>query len=106
MNRAPPLLVARDRAGRLRRWRRRWSLRGCGDPAAWNASPLTIRNSIIANDAENQYTPLNCTGSSHASPPAAGDHDALPTGTDCPAIDQRGEARGDPCTLGAVELGM
>ena len=39
----------------------------------WRASPLTIRNSIIANVAENVYTPLNCTGTSYASPPAAGD---------------------------------
>jgi hypothetical protein len=33
-------------------------------------------------------------------PGAAG----LPTGTGCPPIDQRGEPRTDPCTLGAVEL--
>ena len=38
------------------------------------ASPLTIRNTIISNIAENQYTPLNCTGSSYASPPGTGDH--------------------------------
>ncbi len=113
----------------------------------WNASPLTIRNTIIANDAENPYTPLNCSGSGYASPPAAGannvqwptglnvaddmdctpgitrmdpmmgelaDHGgptltrlpgaALPEGADCPAIDQRGEPRTPPCTIGAVEL--
>jgi hypothetical protein len=39
----------------------------------WNASPLTIRNSIIANEAENQYTPLNCSGTQFAMPPASGD---------------------------------
>jgi hypothetical protein len=111
----------------------------------WNASPLTIRNSIIANDAENQYTPLNCSGTQYAMPPGSGDGNvqwpnglqddmdcttgitrvdpmmgalgdhggptptvlpgnaALPTGTDCPPTDQRGEPRGDPCAIGAVE---
>jgi hypothetical protein len=29
---------------------------------------------------------------------------ALPQGTGCPAIDQRGEPRAEPCTIGAVEL--
>lgn len=38
----------------------------------WNVSPLTVRNTIVANVAENQYTPLNCSGSSYASPPASG----------------------------------
>ncbi len=38
------------------------------------ASPLTIRNTLISNIAENQYTPLNCTGSSFATPPGTGDH--------------------------------
>ncbi len=112
----------------------------------WNASPLTIRNSIIANDAENVYTPLNCSGTSFASPPASGENNVqwptgvqddmdctagitrldpqmgtlgdhggatptvlpgaagLPAGTGCPALDQRGEPRGEPCTIGAVEL--
>lgn len=113
----------------------------------WNASPLTIRNSIIANDADNVYTPLNCSGSMYARPPAAGadnvqwptgmnvaddmdctpgvtrvdpqmgalgDHGgptptvvpgaSLPTGTDCPPIDQRGMPRPTTgCALGAVE---
>jgi hypothetical protein len=111
----------------------------------WNASPLVIRNSIIANDAENEYTPLNCTGSQYASPPATGENNvqwpngiqddmdctagitrvdpmmgdlgdhggptptvlpgntSLPTGTGCPPTDQRGDPRGDPCTIGAVE---
>jgi hypothetical protein len=35
-------------------------------------SPLTVRNTIVSNEAENQYTPLNCTGSSYASPPGSG----------------------------------
>lgn len=47
----------------------------------WNASALTIRNSIIANDADNLYTPLNCTGSSYESPPATGTNNVQwPTG--------------------------
>lgn len=37
-------------------------------------SPLTVRNTIIANNAENQYTPLNCTGAMYSAPPGAGDH--------------------------------
>lgn len=37
-------------------------------------SPLEIHNSIISNVAENQYAPLNCTGSSFAQPPGKGDH--------------------------------
>jgi hypothetical protein len=121
------------------------------------ASPLEIRNTIIANTALNLYTPLNCTGSSFDTPPAAGDHNlqyawvdgvAVPTGpqsdmdctagitradpllapladnggdswtkvpgagspalgagTDCPAVDQRGEPRDSgTCTIGAVEV--
>lgn len=113
------------------------------------ASPLTILNTVIHNEARNQYTPLNCTGSSYASPPGSGSHNvqwpngpkddmdcvsgitradpmigtlgdnggptetALPqtgsplltkSGTGCPALDQRGEPRSEPCTLGAVEV--
>jgi len=37
-------------------------------------SPLTVRNTIISNIAENEYTPLNCTGSGFATPPGTGDH--------------------------------
>lgn len=115
----------------------------------WNASPLTIRNTIIANDAENVWTPLNCSGSMYARPSAMGasvvqwptgmnpaddmdcisgvvrmdpemgalgDHGGpvptvlpgatgLPRGTDCPALDARGEPRDTAdCTIGAVEL--
>jgi len=36
-------------------------------------SPLTVRNTIISNEAENEYTPLNCMGSSFASPPGTGE---------------------------------
>ena len=61
------------------------------------ATPLTIRNTIISNLADNQYTPLNCTGSSYATPPGSGDHDLQwPTGLkddmDCVA----GITRQDP----------
>ncbi|MBZ5709695.1 right-handed parallel beta-helix repeat-containing protein [Nannocystis pusilla] len=110
-------------------------------------TPLVVRNTIISNNAENQYTPLNCTGAMFASPPGSGDHNiqwpngvqddmdctpgisradpllgaladnggptrtimplagspALAAGSDCPPTDQRGEPRGDPCTLGALE---
>jgi len=121
------------------------------------ATPLQIRNTIIANTALNLYTPLNCSGSSFDNPPAGGDHNlqyawvdgnGVPTGpqsdmdctpgitradpqlgalgdnggvtatrapaagspavaggTDCPAVDQRGEPRdGATCTIGAVEV--
>ncbi len=112
------------------------------------ASTLTIRNSIIANIADNEYTPLNCTGTSYAMPPAAGqgniqwpnglkdDMDCTPAilredpllgeladhggptltimpsdqspallgGAECPPTDQRGEPRGEPCTIGALEV--
>ncbi len=35
-------------------------------------SPLLVRNTIISNNADNQYTPLNCTGSAYASPSGSG----------------------------------
>jgi hypothetical protein len=35
-------------------------------------SPLEVRNTIISNAADNQYTPLNCTGSAYAMPPGTG----------------------------------
>ena len=41
--------------------------------AILNVTPLTVRNSILSNLAENQYTPLNCTGSMFATPPGSGD---------------------------------
>jgi hypothetical protein len=112
-----------------------------------NASPLTVRNTIISNQAENLYAPLNCTGSSFTTPPADGENNlqwpnglqddmdcvqsiirtdplmgsladnggptmtiapqagspALAAGTNCPATDQRGSPRSEPCTLGAYE---
>ncbi len=111
-----------------------------------NVSPLTVRNTIIANQAENEWTPLNCMGSNYDTPPGSGEHDlqwpwgqadmecvtgiaiedplmgslgdhggptptvpplpgspALQAGWDCPATDQRGEPRSEPCTLGAYE---
>ncbi len=37
-------------------------------------SALTVRNTIVSNIAENLYTPLNCTGSSFATPPGTGEH--------------------------------
>lgn len=37
-------------------------------------SPLTVRNTIVSNLADNQYTPLNCTGSMYADPPGTGDN--------------------------------
>ncbi|HEY0136273.1 MAG TPA: choice-of-anchor Q domain-containing protein, partial [Nannocystis sp.] len=111
-------------------------------------SDLTVRNTIISNIAENEYTPLNCTGSSFATPPGAGDHNlqwpngqkddmdctpgivrvdpmlgaladnggptqtvsplagspALAAGSECPTTDQRGMPRGEPCTIGALEV--
>ena len=115
----------------------------------WNASPLVIRNTIISNNAENEWTPLNCSGSMYRTPSATGmnvvqwpsgrnlmdDMDCiagvvrmdpmmgalgdnggpvptvlpgatgLPRGTNCPAIDARGEPRdASDCTIGAVEL--
>jgi len=42
--------------------------------AILRVTPLTVRNSILSNLAENQYTPLNCTGSMFATPPGTGDH--------------------------------
>jgi hypothetical protein len=36
-------------------------------------SPLTVRNTIISNEAENQYTPLNCMGDAFATPPGTGE---------------------------------
>ena len=36
-------------------------------------TPLVVRNTIISNNAENQYTPLNCTGAMFAAPPGSGE---------------------------------
>lgn len=111
-------------------------------------SPLVVRNTIISNSAENEYTPLNCTGQNYSNPPGEGDHNiqwpnglqddmdctpgitredpmlgeladnggptetmipiagspVIAAGSECPPTDQRGEPRGDPCTLGAYEV--
>ncbi|MDI1432529.1 choice-of-anchor Q domain-containing protein [Polyangium sorediatum] len=37
-----------------------------------NVSNLELHNTILHNDAENPYTPLNCTGSAYAQPPGTG----------------------------------
>ena len=37
-----------------------------------NVSPLTVRNSIISNHADNIWTPLNCMGSNYSTPPGTG----------------------------------
>ena len=37
-------------------------------------TPLTVRNTILSSIVENQYAPINCTGSMFATPPGAGDH--------------------------------
>ncbi len=112
-------------------------------------SDLTVKNTIIANLADNEWTPLNCTGSSYDAPPGSGTDNvqwpvdshgtdmectpgilyadpllggladnggptltmmpggsspALSAGHGCPSVDQRGEPRNEPCTLGAVEV--
>ncbi len=63
-----------------------------------NASPLTIRNTIIANVAENEWTPLNCMGSAYAMPPGMGEHNVQwPTGKSMDDMDcTPGIARMDP----------
>ncbi|HEU4533278.1 MAG TPA: choice-of-anchor Q domain-containing protein [Polyangiaceae bacterium] len=71
-----------------------------------NVSPLTLRNTIISNEARNPYTPLNCTGSSYSSPPGAGDHNLQwPQGVqddlDCsPGIARQDPALGPPADNG------
>lgn len=65
-------------------------------------SPLVVRNTIVSNNAENQYTPLNCTGAMFNQPPGAGDHNlqwpnGLKDDMDCTP----GIARVDP-RLGAL----
>lgn len=37
-------------------------------------SPLVVKNTILSNNALNEYTPLNCTGSMYNQPPGQGDH--------------------------------
>jgi hypothetical protein len=67
-----------------------------GDPS----SPCTT--SVIVADA--QLGPLQSNGGvTQTMAPAAGSP-ALAKGTGCPATDQRGEPRANPCTLGAYEV--
>jgi hypothetical protein len=47
--------------------------RPCRDAALARVNRLTIRSTIITNLADNEYTPLNCTGATYATPPASGD---------------------------------
>jgi hypothetical protein len=35
-------------------------------------SPITVKNSIISNQADNEWTPLNCTGANYNSSPGSG----------------------------------
>ncbi|MBW2276203.1 MAG: right-handed parallel beta-helix repeat-containing protein, partial [Deltaproteobacteria bacterium] len=45
-------------------------------------SPLEVNNTIIHNLYDNEWCPLNCTGSSYASPPGSGEHNLQwPVGT-------------------------
>jgi hypothetical protein len=39
-----------------------------------NVSSLSVRNTIIANHADNEWTPLNCTGAEFSSPPGSGEN--------------------------------
>ncbi len=39
-----------------------------------NVSSLVVRNTIVSNLADNEYTPLNCMGSMYARPQGTGDH--------------------------------
>jgi len=69
-------------------------------------SPLTVRNTIISNLADNQYTPLNCTGSGYADPPGTGDHNiqwpnGLKDDMDCTP----GITRADPLLAGLADNG-
>ncbi len=66
------------------------------------ASVVTIRNTIIANTASNEWTPLNCTGTDYASPSATGDHNIQwPLGTKDDMDCANGIVRGDP-KMGAL----
>lgn len=60
-------------------------------------SPLVVRNTIISNNAENQYTPLNCTGASYNQPPGSGEHNLQwPTGPKDDMDCTPGITRADP----------
>jgi hypothetical protein len=72
--------------------------------AILNVSSLVVRNTILSNLADNEYTPLNCMGSMYAMPPGTGDHDVQwPTGLSADDMDcVPGITRVDPMmgTLG------
>jgi len=65
-------------------------------------SPLTVNNTIIANNAENEWTPLNCTGSSYADPPGSGQNNVQwPEGIQDDMDCTTGITRADP-EMGAL----
>ncbi|AKT42036.1 choice-of-anchor Q domain-containing protein [Chondromyces crocatus] len=60
-------------------------------------SSVTLRNTIVSNEADNEYTPLNCTGAAYNNPPGSGENNVQwPNGIqddmDCVA----GITRADP----------
>ncbi|MCI0637293.1 MAG: hypothetical protein L0206_25760, partial [Actinobacteria bacterium] len=60
-------------------------------------SPLVVRNTIISNLYDNEWTPLNCTGTDCASPPASGSGNVQwPTGQDDDMDCTTGILRADP----------
>ncbi|MDC0358985.1 hypothetical protein OAO01_09220, partial [Oligoflexia bacterium] len=62
-----------------------------------NASPLTIKNSIIANHADNEWTPLNCTGSNNSTVPGLGQNNLQwPNGKQSDMDCVNGITRADP----------
>lgn len=69
-------------------------------------SPLTVRNTIISNIAENEYTPLNCTGSMFNNPPGAGDNNLQwPNGIQDDMDCTPGITRVDPLLGGLADNG-
>jgi len=66
-------------------------------------SPLVVRNTIISNEADNQYTPLNCMGTNYNNPPGSGDRNLQwPTGPQDDMDCTPGITRADP-RLGALQ---
>lgn len=69
-------------------------------------SPLVVKNTILSNDALNEYTPLNCTGSSYATPPGQGDHNIQwPNGKKDDMDCTPGILRADPLLAGLADNG-
>lgn len=69
-------------------------------------SPLTVRNTILSNVAENQYTPLNCTGSAFNNPPGAGENNLQwPNGLQDDMDCTPGITRVDPLLAGLADNG-